>query len=274
MSFPEPEHEPDLPFLCAEPDAPPPEPGAPQLLYLQPPRLGIIHLLAWTAVAAVFLKFGLAIESMDAGPVQDLPPALSVAMRSIHAAFGVLHAAALVGCGTLLLARARGWPGRFQPGHWIVLLQSVMVLLSYFVWITWVATQSGQSSGPSDFFWLPLALGLLQAVYAAGYVLGASRIRDALRWRVGLIVVAIVNGLGAILYCLLAFGFWRVSQWMALPWDAVVVLLMLAAVLIAEWWRRARRDWVHWLGVATLGMGAALSLANRIVWMGYQAAQQ
>ena len=99
-------------------------PFAPPPQYFRPPRLGIIHLLAWTAATAVWLKFFVASQRRLRydGPVRRVLTPSHHAIQFVNAA---VIGAGVVGATVILLGKARGESGRLQPGHWFVLIETV-----------------------------------------------------------------------------------------------------------------------------------------------------
>jgi len=128
MSDPDADHPDDSapPQLAGES---PLAPGSPFAEYYRPPRLGIIHLLAWTAATAVLLKFSMAMEMLGDRGIASTSPELDIAVQAYRFMYSAAHAAGIVGSGVLLLARIRRLPGRFQPGHWLVLVETLGALL-------------------------------------------------------------------------------------------------------------------------------------------------
>jgi hypothetical protein len=224
--------------------------------WYQPPRLGIIHLLAWITVAALMMKFNLAIEKYQPGPT--LPELFQLIAKLIHAGNEIVSAAILAGGAVFWIDRSRGKPGKIQPGHWIVainslgipcylLLQSLIPWLGEGVLFSCYAILSLFIA--SAFFWGALrlprpsrwkwALGFSGAEHL-GYALSSSTLilissypnfRDILA-QVGL--ARFSHQMDTLLYCLTA---------------AIAVFLVL--VNVVDLCKGIRRDWLHWLGAVT-----------------------
>jgi hypothetical protein len=114
--------DPGNPFLPAKGDA------CPEATFYRPPRLGISHLLAWITAAAIAMKIMLSYErgmewsSLSSSWYRTL-------WQIIVYTTVPIHAAALVAMIVLLRDKLCGTAGRFQPGHWFVVLFSSCWLL-------------------------------------------------------------------------------------------------------------------------------------------------
>ena len=85
---------------ASPPSAVPPSPASTGELF-QAPRLGIIHLIAWTAVAAVLFKLDVAMQQFE----QDAAFTSQIDYRVMLATYQASIAAQLVGLAVLLPAR-------------------------------------------------------------------------------------------------------------------------------------------------------------------------
>lgn len=138
----------DYPHSPTRPPLPGKSPFAPRAPFAEhyrPPRLGIIHLLAWTAATAVLLKFSMAMGTIGetGGSTLQLRDAFSQVLGLIYS---TTLAAGLVGTVMLLLAKFRGLPGRFQPGHWLVLILTLTwLLIRLILYLSLLAAQAGFS---------------------------------------------------------------------------------------------------------------------------------
>ena len=83
------------------------------LEYYRPPRLGIIHFLAWMILAALLLSSDFSVYLDPYGPLSQH----QTAMKICRAAVDVILPALLVGGGILLIDCFRKKAGAFQPGH-------------------------------------------------------------------------------------------------------------------------------------------------------------
>ena len=99
-----------------------PESLIPAPEYLQPPRLGIIHLLALVTVTAILMSVYMSIMV----PLM-VPPNQQFhwSVWSIGILFVILSAADIVGASILLNVMYHRTPGYFQPGHWILMYSGI-----------------------------------------------------------------------------------------------------------------------------------------------------
>ena len=183
------------------------------------PRVGIRHLLVWTACVAVY--FCLTRPAHDAFQGPDAPFPL----------FWLLHG---VGAGTalggLLLWAARrrqGLPFPSQPGEWILILHGLVtvVRITGAVLLAFVAPLATATNCYA------ITLSLADWIAIALYLIAATRVKTR-RWRIGLIALAVINLVG-----------WN-------PFDALLSIAVLAAVVLPDVRQGVRWRWTHWLGVA------------------------
>jgi len=237
-------------------------PQPPAVEHYRPPRLGIIHLLAWTAATAVLLKYNLALEMVRDFDVTGPEKMFHQASNLIHS---MVFGAGMVGLGVLLLARARGPVGRLQPGHWIVIIDTAAAVAGFaFVAVhTWVTSVWLDS----DSLWwvLFVVIGAIRISRAGLYTIALWRSRDGKCWRVCLGVSAACGMIEGLFYFAVAGGMsfrpWAMSL-LALHIVLGAVLLLAFSLDLRS---GLRRDWLHWLGA---GMLAACGLLN-VMWQVY-----
>ena len=106
---------------------------SPELFH--PPRLGIIHLLAWTAVTAVLLKLMMALEFFS--PPDELPRAMRIYSVTTLSTDMMILAAGVVGTSVILCSRLRCITGRLQAGHWMLVTTTVVSVFSMplYLWL-------------------------------------------------------------------------------------------------------------------------------------------
>ncbi len=261
-------------------ELPNPSDGEPADDHFQPPRLRILHLLAWMTVATVIFKFNLAVSGVIAramaGTAGRVIKNWSVAYRAIALTQVIMYAAGFVGLGILVAARFRRRPGRLQPGHWMLVVEvslyaatripDVVLLLTYLI-------QQGASFRLPSWYmrlnWEPLVVPCL--CRASLYYWASIRTIDGWRWRalfVCLAILAVIAALWpALAWVILSRGWFGMRALVAgfpIPVNAVLCLTLLAVVLADL---RVPRDWVHWLGVAVVGGGAALGLVSSVCYV-------
>jgi hypothetical protein len=240
-------------------------PFAPPPQYLRPPRLGIIHLLAWTAATAVMLKFYVAAQ--DNTDTVDLSAIGDAAHQTIQFVNSARVGATLVGATVLVLGRVRGETGRFQPGHWFILIETVADMLGLTFWaISLALRQPGTEWYEESFYKWYLGLwGAIAVCIAVAYFFVARRVRHDRPWRTPAVVMAIVDLIVGNL-CWLALLTWMAASAMYWPiWPLIVGVTFFVALLI-DVGRGAGRDWVHWLGVAIIITTSTMHVASWAVF--------
>jgi hypothetical protein len=235
-----------------------PQPESQTLDQLRLPQFGIIHLLLWTAVAAVLLKFFLAVREDSARQSGAVMPWMYQIAQSLCA---ITLAGTLVGSGVLIMIRSNVKFRRLQPGHWLALSCSVTGALSVVLWPLYRLVEALGT----HVIWLAVAgTAAIDAVTALFLGLAAVLLRDARRWRTLIAATAAADATAAITYAIYAVAWLRsdltlltlMDRWHALAsiaWSAAI-LAMLLVVLALDLPRRLSRDWLHWLGVVAFGL--------------------
>jgi len=226
------------------------------------PRLGIIHFLAWMAVSGALLKLSTAMyDSQRMSPL----PHVGV-YRAVGASYALVQATAMVGLGVLLLALARGSRGRFQPGHWLLLIEGVFIcgwVLQVAVWLLLIPLDQ-----PERVSSLILGIGLVvNLVSAAVCWRAASRLMEGRRWPRYFRALAIFAALRALLLTPGVLMSPSSQYWVNLAYAPLwtpVEAAALITVVVLDVRCRARRDWLHWLGTGVQAIGCCYFL---VYWL-------
>ncbi len=89
-------------------------------------------MLAFLALAAaLILPNALAHYYGKNTPVPNVPPGARFVWAGLQINMNLCRAASLVGLGVLIVCRFRRIPGRLQPGHWVLLLQSIAMIFGF-----------------------------------------------------------------------------------------------------------------------------------------------
>jgi hypothetical protein len=229
----------------AEAAAQSPEFHVPAPEYLQPPRLGIIHLLALMTVTAVFLTAFTPIT---------LQRPLPVVLLCIFSFKFIIKAAGFVGAYVLLRAIIRHTPGCLQPGHWMLLFGFVETLGTIINWLVY-AWLNNFLQASFD----PLVLAVVVTICeSAAYFWCASRIPERGRWKLFFRLWAVAVSLPAVLVFIEFLchqmipglsPFSRFPRIAAFFIILIMPLIFLSIVLLIDIIRGCQRDWLHWLGV-------------------------
>jgi hypothetical protein len=223
--------------------------------YMQPPRLGIIHLLAWMTVTAILFKINMAFAP-------DKPVEMSYALWIWI--FGVItNSAAITGMGIVLVAKYYGVKGYFQPGH-ILLFYSSFATLANLALSRLFSLST--NSVDIDFFGFSTFLWTFPGVVVFFWI--ASKIPEQGRWRF------MFRAWGWIYLLNFVFGdvvysFGARSQFVL--FQGILLFMLPAAILIIaatlDLIRSSQRDWLHWLGVCVIVLSsiwAPISMLIRI----------
>jgi hypothetical protein len=213
--------------------------------YYQPPRLGIIHFLAWMTLAAVLLSLNCSVYLDPYGPFSQHQTLLKICQTAVD----IILAALLVGGSVLLADCFRRKSGAFQPGHWIL---SISALQFSAEWVIFYLHRRFTASSPFNpnrtnlSVALEVSLFLIAILYRWGT--GKSIERGPWKWILGLLAARYLCD------CLLVLSF-QTGLIALIPfWIFVVYFfyLPLVGLLIfakmRDFYKRIRRDWLHSLG--------------------------
>ncbi|MBN2580778.1 MAG: hypothetical protein JXB10_17465 [Pirellulales bacterium] len=259
---PSPNPEPLSPLAPAEPASPPPP--SPFSPYFRPPRLGIIHFLAWITLSAVLLGL---LQSFNQYAEETLGDKYSgyrqsVGMASFSVPF-ILIAAELVGMAVVIRGRLSHQPGRWQPGHFLIVVHSFFDLISSLFTLAILLFLFHPDSSFKFFYTLiSLILTLGFWIKAALLFWWWKRSLDLLRWKVLFCLEAILTltmSLGSIVYAGYVLDFFHSALIVkinpALPYITFARPFLLMGIFIVvailDYRKGPRRDWVHWLGIST-----------------------
>jgi hypothetical protein len=232
--------------------------------FYQPPRLGIIHLLAWVTGAVILMKFNLALEAFHAFNEHETEQFRQIA-KILDMAQQILCSAILVAGFVFSIDRCRRKSGKIQPGHWIIGIQSIefpaFILLSSLTRIFFYEGIFRIST--------PIYAGIMLLVSIA-YFWGAIGLPEPRRWKFGLGLL----GLEIFGYCLLFFGYSLFTNPIILfryiepiiNYFEYGVTAFLVIVVIIDLLKGMRRDWLHWLGAVTPIVVAIISIVWRVAY--------
>lgn len=257
---------------------------SPFVAFYQPPRLSIIHLLWWIAVAAVLMSLTASLGrwSGDSLLGKAVTTECQTFTLTVSMISRIVLAAGLVGLFLIGRDRIRHAPGRLQPGHWILLGQctgQVIILPGTLILAFCVPsapTTTGSTVNTMAIF-VPSIIG--QILVSIIFMAGARRCPAERRWRRVLAIWALAALLAACsdgIYLIPGLPFGWLSLVMITAGLAMIVACLaswisLGVAAVHDLSTGNRRDWIHWLGVATvfgtimLGLlTAAWHLATRV----------
>jgi hypothetical protein len=223
--------------LARAPDKPTPPTSAPV-----PRRLGILHLLVWTACVALYMGLASALEGSTS--------LLEETTGRFRIAAGVLYG---IGWGTalagvvLMMARSYcGHPFPVYPGEylWVLTGLDVVVRLATTILLLLVLALS---KPVAEAVWLLRALQLLAAfglyVWVFSWVVTRVKMR---RWRTFFLVIPASYGIWlGLLYG--GFDQWTITRYV----PQFLIATTLTGVALIDLVDRRRYSWTHWFGVGT-----------------------
>jgi hypothetical protein len=216
--------------------------------YLQPPRLGIIHLLAWMTVTAVLFKI---IMALAPGRPFEMSYSLCIWIFKV-----IINSAAITGAGIVLVAKYHGGKGYYQPGHFLLFYSSLVTLANLALSRLFSLSMNPVDNdllGFSPFIWT------FPGVIIFFWI--ASKIPEQGRWKY------MFRAWGWISLLIFVFGdipysYGSRSQFLIFQMILFFIFMLPVAILLMvatlDLIRGSRRDWLHWLGIG-------VSVLN-IVW--------
>jgi hypothetical protein len=202
------------------------------------PPLRIHHILATTLVAAVLLSIHEVLREHDVlGLSQFFRSAQGIAYTLATA---IACSFVLIGCWW----RHKGVPFFHQPGHWLLVSQSVALgsfLFAAVAALFW-SRDTALFPYPLWMFWF-VATHLL----AAGINFWAAfRVADSLGWR----LLFVISGAMALVMAITPLVYLH-SLYLYIYWlGGMATTILLVGAAITDRRTRRRRDWPHWTAVA------------------------
>jgi hypothetical protein len=208
------------------------------------PRLGLIHLLTWTACVAANLGLRRYLTGLAGGP--------DVAEEAYLAGVTVLHSvcwgAVLGGVLMWIARRLRGLPFPQHPGEYLLVVLGLEV--------AWVFADASAVLAIGAAYWMSwpriiLSIGCCSLVFVWP-VLRVARPR----WRfffVALLADRVLDRL--LLWRVVLYGP-TVAWTLMFAWPRWILLVSVPVLLVfavlRDWRRGDRYPWTHWVGVAVL----------------------
>ena len=215
----------------------------------EPPRLSILHLMVWTACAAVYFSFFRICQNA----LEPLGGTSGLASQKVPwLVFGVGRATALAGLVLLVARRLRGVPFLKHPGEKLWALAGLSAVFALVRQALLIVVLSRVSEFPGSAYALAISLtsALTTLVMLALYVWAAVASKGW-HWRVYFIAAVLLPVAAALLGALLAV---RIRQPEAVFVPAGAAYIVNAGILlragIVDHRRRIRYPWSHWVGVA------------------------
>ncbi|PQO46316.1 hypothetical protein [Blastopirellula marina] len=213
-----------------------------------PIRLSLWDLFVWTTLAALACTLW-TIHNAAAGSFQ-------VNAQQVIFFLTAAFAFATTGSALFLFARRwyRGMPTDFQPGHWLLCLTGTIMIyhgLAILGRSTIMRIAMITSRSYTDVYLnIGQDVGFLLVCLLTGFLLP---VRPTWRW---VMLMPCLMSLTWIAVWSMVIGLDYYAFWYVVRIEIVLVVLGLFILLSIAVWDQAttrdRRDWLHWLGVATL----------------------
>ncbi len=242
-----------------------------------PPRLGIAHLLIWTAVTAMLLKLTLAIghEQWVENYLKNAPQFARMARLGTGTIADMMLAAGLLGMGVIAVARIRGAKGRLQPGHWLLVAYTLKEVAQTVhdrgrELVERLAREDaiGRPDVTTVMLLAGTALLIRLAILVGPCLWAAFRSKGGWHWTAALCLLpAIALGnivLTVVLSRILGPQSFAVSP--SLLCFAASGLIVLMAVTV-DLSKGKRRDWLHWTGAGIVGVQMLFGIGGLLLYL-------
>lgn len=220
-------------------------------------RFGMVHLVVWAAVCAVYL--GIQRQLFLTGHVREFPT-LVLAISSLPA---LSHGAELGGLVLLATRRFRRLAFPTEPGEWLLTALGARLGIYLFV-VGAVRAIVGDLPTLWGLSYMYKPLGVLVFLVAARHVGTPPHWRRFLRLLVG--IAAIESLTSCFSYQWLILGgdtAWRLLGAVAGRLDPIVPSVFLAFVIRVDLREPVRKPWTHWVGVAAYLWNGLVS----VIWV-------
>lgn len=222
------------------------------------PRLGIIHIMLWTACVAVML-------TIQGGIYQVIQtPEASVLRMLLRGAWAAVLGAGLATLFVFFARRRRGIPFPVHPGHWLLLILGTTYGLHQLAWVpTFFVNDWVHEHNDGVEFVQALVRASVPLAACGLYAVATAAHRCCTRWAV---LFGLRAGASAFMCCLgllealmLATAgypreFWRVAYLIEF-----FFWFVMAVTVVLDVRARSARDWLHWTGVAMIQTASTLA---------------
>jgi len=230
------------------------------------PRLGIIHIMLWTAGCAVLLGAQQALMDWEE---PDWSMERRIFVQGLWVVYAIVYGTGIGGLGIFVARRIRGIPYPIHPGHWILLAMGILTALGF---VSWAIIEL---LVPRDAHEIRQHLQFLfeatsNVVGATIFCFPAWRLREGTRWTFYFAAEIVIYGLAFHLCWMHCFHFifWP-SYWDARMAFNVIGLIILCLSVILDFRVRRRREWLHYTGVAVVAVAMVLHLVDWAAWQFY-----
>ena len=222
------------------------------------PRLGIIHIMLWTAGVAIALSAYLATREIYQYNRDEYP-----FMQVLQVGHSLVSGAGLACLAVFLGRKWRGIPFPVHPGHWLLLMSGIISAIHLPVRGAILFALGTPLGIAGELHRFQAEMGIRGTALGAGalaWFFVALRFRTNTRWTCFFGVLAAADALMGSIYGLVAIGNFRIWE-IAYSVEALCALCVPAYLLVValrDLSAGARRDWLHWTGLAAVAAAMAL----------------
>lgn len=234
--------------------------------YCRPPRLGIIHLLSWITCSAIMLKLCVAMEAI--GPFAPKEsPSNSLIRNGFTLGMTLNCAAGIVGACILWRTKKRDPIGQFQPGHWILMIDSIMIIFCNIMLFLASMIIVIDHKWQFQHFGGINALSYIIGSFGCGYYV--REMNESGRWLLFFKSLCVYRGLFAVFFLGAVNHLFFTTEFLfAVVLSGIFVSGVFVYSVLTDIKHHSRRDWLHWLGICTLSLSTCLMLVATIgMWI-------
>ena len=228
--------------------------------YFRPPRIGIVHLLAFVAFSTGLILFYTFLDMRNPRPDHS---GIMILWKGLQVIRSMVLAASWVGLWILLAGKIRGISGRLQPGHWILIFESITTILAFIIGGIAYLGLEAKSHGNSLFM---ILMGYKSFLLVLAYALLICFFQEATSWKVLFGALALLQAAIGLLFFDQGMRIWMHFSFteISVPLE-IVVLLVLIVTIALDRKNYSFRDWLHWLGLFLIGYEFALSIIWEVI---------
>jgi hypothetical protein len=236
----------------------------------QPTRPGIVLLLAWVIASALLILFELSLKKF-LGSLDYGSEVYRIAIVMFTAGSAILIAANLVGGVAIMFDFFRGNTGRLQPGHWIVIVNALVLPLMLAAQLVgyWADTFI-----KADYHFVSYLLySGIELLAMLAFLGSALRLKEPPRWKCGLGMLGLASCLLCLQYLIIpiclkgSLGRLLSVTPYAVSFFSFLTAISLFLIILIDISKGSRRDWLHWLGAVSPIISAMLQIGWQLAYM-------